>query len=113
MELELLKREVRTGNQERESLEEKIKREQKYQEYLKEYGKKMGKLKEKARLEYAEMSKKRDEMSKKRDEMSEEAWKLREELWDKNFGVTETPRQREGTTKRTEDVKRGKKENGE
>ena len=73
----------------------------------------MDEVRKKERLEYAEMSKKRDEMSKKRDEMSEEAWKLREELWKKNFRVTETPRQREGTTKRTEDVKRGKKENGE
>ena len=37
----------------------------------------------------------------------------REKLRKKNFGVTETPKQRDGITKRAEDVKRGKEENGE
>ena len=50
------------------------------------------------------------EYSKKRDELREEACKrgeeAREELWKKNFGVTETPKQRDGITKRAEDVKR-------
>ena len=50
LELEKLKREVGRGNRDRKSLEEKVKREQEYQEHLKG----------KARLEYAEMSKKRD-----------------------------------------------------
>ena len=55
LEVKQLKEEVGRGNQDRKSLEEKVKREQEYQEHLKE----------KARLEYAEMSKKRYEMSKK------------------------------------------------
>ena len=52
-------------------------------------------------------------MDEMRREACERVEEMREELWKKNFGVTETPKQREGITKRAEDVKRGKKENGE
>ena len=104
-----------------------IKRKKKHLEELEEYGKKMGKLEEEACKRGAERSKRMDEMSeeacergaemsKRMDEMREEACKrseeAREELW-KETGVTKTPKQRDGITKRTEDVKGGKKENGE
>ena len=91
--LKQLEGEVEEGIRKRKSLEEKVKREQEYQEQLRK----------EASLEYDEMSRKRDEMCKKRDEEGEERWKK------KNFRDTGAQSQREGTTKRD----KGKKVNGE
>ena len=49
----------------------------------------------------------------RRDTMSEEACKLREELGGKASEFTETPKQREGITKRVEDGERRKNKNEE
>ena len=92
VESEQLKEEVRSGNRIRERLEQEIERKEEYLERSEEYNKKM------------------DEMRREASKRGEEA---REELWEKNFGVTETPKQRDGITKRAEDVERGKEENGE
>ena len=66
LELKHLKREVRAGNQRRESLDGEIKRGEKYLEQLKEYGKKMDEM--------------RREECKRGEEAREELWKRASEL---------------------------------
>ena len=77
LEIKQLKREVEEGIRKSKSLEEDVKRGQKYQEQLRK----------KASLEY-------DEMSEKRDEMRKEAQKEREEKWKKNLRYWDTEAKR-------------------